>query len=159
MGTWFFAPASKSASVRSTGGATRLVLLTEFPPRLVVVGRLDFTGEYLPAPLVECKREGQEGYLVERCAQLKRNVGLCGRFLTGESEGLQIRGRDGKRDRVADGLVKTVVGAATEEERLLVVGALIEVVTKLVMHGGEVVGVDLDAHLHAQVVDGVEVPG
>ena len=45
-----------------------------------------------------------------------------------------------------------------KEKGLLVVGALIEVVAQLVMHRGEVVGADLDAHLHAQVVGEIDVP-
>ena len=49
--------------------------------------------------------------------------------------------------------METVVGAVAEQERLLVVRALVEVVAQFVVDRGEVVGIDLDAHLHAQVVD------
>ena len=55
--------------------------------------------------------------------------------------------------------MEAVVGAVAEHEGLLVVGALIHVVAFLVVDGGEVVGVDLDAHLYAEVVDVVDVPG
>ena len=41
---------------------------------------------------------------------------------------LQVFGRDGKRDRVADGFVETVVGATAEEGRLFVVRTLVEIV-------------------------------
>ena len=72
---------------------------------------------------------------------------------------LQVLGRDRQRDRVADGLVEAVVGAVAEQERLLVVGALVVVVAQLVVDGDEVLAVDLDAHLDAQVVVVVDVPG
>ncbi len=39
------------------------------------------------------------------------------------------------------------------------VGPLVEVVAQLVVDRHEVLGVDLDAHLDAQVVDPVDVPG
>ena len=71
----------------------------------------------------------------------------------------QVFGRDGERDGVADGLVEAVVGAVAEEQRQLLVGALVEVVAELVVDGDEVFGGDLDAHLHAQVVHDVDVPG
>ncbi len=45
------------------------------------------------------------------------------------------------------------------EIRLLVVGPLVVIVAKLVVDGHEVVGIDLGAHLDAQVVLVVEVPG
>ena len=65
----------------------------------------------------------------------------------------------GERDGVADGFVETVVGAVAEEGRLLVVGALIEVVAQLVVNREEVFAGDLDAHLDAEVVDVIDVPG
>ena len=76
-----------------------------------------------------------------------------------EAELLEVGGRDGEGDRVADGLVEAIVGAVAEQEGLPVVGALVEVVAELVVDGGEVVGVDLDADLDAEVVDVVDVPG
>ena len=45
------------------------------------------------------------------------------------------------------------------EQRELVVGPLVVVVAQLVVDRLEVLGVDLDAHLDAQVVDVVDVPG
>ena len=45
----------------------------------------------------------------------------------------QVLGRDGERDGVADGFVEAVVGAVAEAGRLLVVGALIEVVAQFVV--------------------------
>ena len=71
----------------------------------------------------------------------------------------QILGRDGERDGVADGLVEAVVGAVAEQGRLLVVGALVEVVAELVVDGEEILAGDLDAHLQAHVVDRIDVPG
>jgi hypothetical protein len=54
--------------------------------------------------------------------------------------------------------VKTVVRAVTKKDRLALVGALIEVVTELVMDGGEILRVHLDAHLDPQIVFHVDVP-
>ena len=79
--------------------------------------------------------------------------------LTEEADPDQIFRRDRQRDRVADRLVKAVVGAVAEEHRLPLVGALVEVVSQLVVDGGEVFGGRLDAHLDAQVVQVVDVPG
>ena len=89
-----------------------LIFSAQFPPRFVVIGRLDFAGEDLPAPLVQRQREGQECDFVERSAQLQRNIGF-GRWLrVCEPECLQIRRRDGKRDRIANRFVKAVIRAA-----------------------------------------------
>ena len=71
----------------------------------------------------------------------------------------QIFGRDRQRDEVADRLVEAVVGAVQIEVGLLVVGALVVIVAELVVDGDEVVGIDLGAHLDAQVVLVVDVPG
>ncbi len=46
-----------------------------------------------------------------------------------------------------------------EQERLLVVGPLVHVVAKLMMQRGKVVRVDVQAQLHPQVVDVIDVPG
>ncbi len=54
---------------------------------------------------------------------------------------------------------KPSLALSRKSERLLVVGALVEVVPELVVDRDEVLGVDLDAHLDAQVVDAVDVPG
>ncbi len=54
--------------------------------------------------------------------------------------------------------MEPVIGAISEQERLFVVRALVEVVAQFVVHGGEVVGVHLNAHLHPQVIDRVHVP-
>ena len=48
-----------------------------------------------------------------------------------QSDGFQIFRGDGKRDGVAHGLVETVVRAASEERRLLVVGALVKIVAEI----------------------------
>ncbi len=71
---------------------------------------------------------------------------------------LQVFGRDGKRDRVANSFVEAVVGAIAEERRLLIVGTLIKIVAEFVMNHGEVLVLLLDAHLDAQVLDVVNVP-
>ena len=71
----------------------------------------------------------------------------------------QIFGSDRQRDEVADRFVEAVVGAVLVEERLLVVGPLIIIVAELVVDGDEVVGIDLGAHLDAQVFLVVDVPG
>ena len=71
----------------------------------------------------------------------------------------QVLGGDGEGDGVADGLVEAVVGAVQEEVGLLAVGALVEVVAQLVVDGDEVLARDLDAHLDAEVLVVVHVPG
>ncbi len=59
----------------------------------------------------------------------------------------QVFRRDRKRDRVADCLVKAIVGAVAEQHRLLVVSALVEVVAQFVVDGVEILRGDVDAHL------------
>ena len=54
---------------------------------------------------------------------------------------------------------KPSLALSRKSRRLLVVGALVEVVAQLVVDGVEVLAGDLDAHLEAQVVHGVDVPG
>ena len=93
---------------------------------------------------------------VRSCSGISASAGGS---VSSETQRLQISRRDGKRNGIADRLVESIVGSTAEEKWLLVVGALIEVVAQLVMHGGEVIGRYLDAHLHAQVVGVVHVPG
>ena len=69
-----------------------LVLFAQRPPGLVVVGGLDLAGEDLPAPLVDQQAERQEGDLVERGAELQRDVGFGGRELVDEAELLEVVG-------------------------------------------------------------------
>ncbi len=71
----------------------------------------------------------------------------------------QVFGRHRERDGIADRLVKAVVGAVAEQERLLVVGALIEVVAQFVMDREKIFAGDLDAHLQAHIVDEIDIPG
>src|SRR5712692_3553851 len=51
-----------------------LILQPQFPPCLVVVGRLDFAREHFPPPLVNQQPERQEGHAVERLLQKLWNV-------------------------------------------------------------------------------------
>ena len=55
--------------------------------------------------------------------------------------------------------MEAVVGAVQIEIGVLVVGALIVIVPKLVVDGDEVVAIDLGAHLDAQIVLTVDIPG
>ena len=81
----------------------------------------------------------------------------AGGFVAGEAE-FEIGRGNRWRDGVADSLVEAVVGAVAKQERLLVIGSLIEVVAgSSMVAGGEIVGVNLDAHLYAEVVDRIEV--
>ena len=66
---------------------------------------------------------------------------------------------NGKGDRVPDPLVKPTVGSILKEERLLVVGPLVDVVSQFVMDSGKVFTGDVDAHLDPEVFDAVHVPG
>src|ERR1035437_4478891 len=54
--------------------------------------------------------------------------------------------------------MESVVRAIAKQEWLLVIRALVEVVPEFVMDGGEIVGVDLDAHFHAQIVGRINIP-
>src|SRR6185312_3136779 len=112
-----------------------LVLRAQRPPCLVVVSGFGFAGKDLPAPLVENKAERQKSNFVERRTQLQRNVGFSGWFGVDELETLQICRCDGQRDGVADRFMETIVRSVAKEHRLLVVGALIEVVAEFVVHG------------------------
>ncbi len=55
--------------------------------------------------------------------------------------------------------MKTVVGAVAEQIGLMLVGALVEIVTQLVVDSGEVLAGDVDAHLDAQVFFRIHIPG
>ena len=54
---------------------------------------------------------------------------------------------------------KPSLALSRNEGGCLLVGALVEVVAQLVVDGDEVLAGDLDAHLEAEVVDVVDVPG
>ena len=55
--------------------------------------------------------------------------------------------------------METVIRAVQIEQRLLVIDALIVVMAKLMVDRHKVAGVDLGAHLDAQIILIVEVPG
>ena len=71
----------------------------------------------------------------------------------------EIFGRHRKRDGVADRLVEAVIGAVRVQEGLLIIGALVEIVAELVVDGDEIVAVHARAHLDAQILVIVDVPG
>jgi hypothetical protein len=136
-----------------------LILLPKLPPRLVVLPRRDLAVEHFPAPLIDHQSKRQEGNFLQRPIEQQPDILRRVRRLVEKSKLNQILGRDRKRDGIADGFVESVVGAVAEQQRQLVVGALIKVVTQLMMDGREILGVDLDAHLDAQIVVVVYVPG
>ena len=90
--------------------------------------------------------------------QEPRVLGRIGRLLQ-QADFHQVLRRHRQRDRIADRFVEAVIGAVAEQERLLVIGALIEVVTQLVMDGREILACNIDAHFDAQVFYVVDVPG
>jgi hypothetical protein len=55
--------------------------------------------------------------------------------------------------------MKTVIGAVLEEWREIVVGALVKIVAKLMMHDGEILCRGLDAGLDANIVLEINVLG
>ena len=55
--------------------------------------------------------------------------------------------------------MEAVVGAVSEQDRLVLIGALVEVVAELVMRHVKILAIDLEAGLHAQVGAIVDVPG
>ena len=135
-----------------------LVFLAQFPPGGVVLIGRHFAREDLPAPLIDHEAEGQEGDLLKRPFHQQSQVARGIRHGLDQTDLLQVIGRDGKLDRVADRFVEAVVGAIAEEEGLLVIGALIVVVAELVIDGEEILAGRLDAHLDAQIIDVVDVP-
>ena len=54
--------------------------------------------------------------------------------------------------------MKSTIRARPIQVALLIVGPLIIVVPQFVMDGHEIVGVALDAHLDAKIIDIVEIP-
>src|ERR1700722_14573251 len=67
-----------------------------------------------------------------------------------------LRG-DRESDGVTDRLVKAIIGAIAEEKRKVAVRTLVFVVAFLVMNGGEIVRVDVDAHFDAGVLVAVNI--
>jgi hypothetical protein len=73
-----------------------LIFEAQIPPGLIVVFRLDFSGEDFPAPLIDDQTERQEGDLVESLTQKDGNIGLGWRKGFEQSNLLQIFQRDGR---------------------------------------------------------------
>ena len=71
----------------------------------------------------------------------------------------QVFRRDRQRDRVADGLVKSVIRAVYEQRREIVVGALVKIMAELVVYGREIFRGRFDAHFDPQVILIIDVPG
>src|SRR5437899_771770 len=116
-------------------GRDALILPAQLPPRLVVVRRLSLTGKHFPAPLIHQQPERQEGDLLECATHQQAEVG-SGRWDCVEQPGpLQVFGSYRKRDRIADGFMETVVGAALKKQRESLVSALVEVVAEFVVDG------------------------
>ena len=158
-GMWYFAPGSKSSSLRAHRRRDALVLLAQLPPRRVVVLRLHFAGEHFPAPLVDQLAERQERDLVERELHLlvdRRLIAALDR--ADQADLVQVRRRHRQVHRVADRFVEAVVRAALEHVRLLVVRQVVKEVAELVIHRHQVFLRRLDALLDAHVVLAVHVP-
>ena len=80
-------------------------------------------------------------------------------YYVNQSELFEIRRGDGQRHRVADGFMEAIVSAIAIEKRLARIGHLVIVVTKLMMHYGEIFLRNLNAHLESHVLFVVDVPG
>ena len=93
VGTWFFAPGSKSASAcDATGADMPWYFAPQLPPRLVVLVRRDRAVEHAPAPLVDEQAERQERDLLERELHLRVERALSSLpALAGEADLVQIR--------------------------------------------------------------------
>ena len=141
------------------GRSHALVFQLQFPPCLVVLLRWYLAGEHLPAPLVNEQAKGQEGDFLQRFVEQEADVFGGVRRLVEQADLDQVFRRYGKRNGVAHRLVEAVVGAVAEEEGLGVISALVKVVAKLVVDGREVFARDVNAHLDAQIVDEINVPG
>src|SRR5216683_1338009 len=136
-----------------------LVFPPEFPPRFVVIRGLNFAREYFPAPLVYEQAERKESHFVECAIEQQADVRRWGRHSIDQSNLFQIFRRDRQRNRVANRFVETVIRAVLEQGREIVVSALVEVVTKLVVNGREILGRGLNAHFDPQIILVVNVPG
>src|SRR5439155_15490140 len=91
-------------------------------------------GKNLPAPFVDDIGEGQERDLVERHAEQKADVGLRAGKAIDQADLPQIAGRERvERGKIPDRLVEAVVGAISEQDRLVLIGALVEVMAEFVM--------------------------
>jgi hypothetical protein len=88
-----------------------LVLGAQFPPRLVVARRRNFTREDLPAPLVDEEAQWKERNLVQRLSQQERGVAGRRRDLLEKPDLLQVRRSDGESNRIANGLVEAIIRA------------------------------------------------
>src|SRR5439155_24483111 len=99
-----------------------LIFLPELPPGLVVLFRRNLAGEYFPAPLVDQQPEGQERDFFEGSLEKQSHVlGRIGRGLE-QSDPDQVFRRHRQRDRIADSLMKAVIGAVAEQIGLMFVG-------------------------------------
>src|SRR5205823_12943842 len=110
-------------------------------------------------PLIDDQAKWEESDLLQGFVQQQADVFGSVRGAIEQAELYQILGRDGERDGIANRLMEAIIGAVAEGWRLPVVGALVKVVTQFVVDGEEVFNADLDAHLEAQVVERVDVPG
>ncbi len=142
------------------GRGHALILRAQLPPGLVVLLGRDLAGEHLPTPLVDHLTERQEGHLLQRVLhQLVQRPLVVVRDHLEQPHLLQVRGRDRERDGIADRLMKAVVGSILKQDRERMILGEVVVVPELVMDGDQIVHVDLDAHLDAQVAVVVHVPG
>src|SRR3989442_6982122 len=108
---------------------------------------LDLSGKDFPTPLIDQETEWQERDLLERLIEEQSDIaGRIGRLIE-QSDLHEIFRRDGQRDRVADRFMKTIVRTIAEQERLILVCALIKVVAQFVMNRLEVLAGRVDANL------------
>ena len=135
-----------------------LIAMLQVPPCRIVVRGRDLSGEDAPTPAVEREGERQECDLVERDLQQHRRIAGGARQTVEQSDAAQVFRRDGQRDRVADRFVEAVIRTVLKEVGLLLIRALVEIVTQLVMHGDEVLTRHLQTRLDAHVVLAVDVP-
>ncbi|KIQ98243.1 hypothetical protein TI01_0233 [Lysobacter sp. A03] len=136
-----------------------LVFGLQVPPRLVVLVWLDGAVENAPAPAIDHQAEREEGHLGQGHAHLRVDQRFLALLLgAGQADRLQVLRGHGQHDRVADGFVEAVVGPGLEQRRLVVVGHVVIHVAQLVVDGGELFLVGLDAHLGAHVALHVHVP-
>ena len=130
-----------------------LIPATELPPGLVVVAGFGLARKDIPPPLVDEQAEGQEGHLRQRFLHLHVDQALV---VPGnrrqQTQPFQVSGRDGQRERVAEGLVKAFVGTGLIERGELVVGVKVIVVAELVVDRDQILLRGLDAHLDPQIV-------
>ena len=98
-----------------------MILFAKLPPGFVVFGGLHWPEKTSQRHLSINRPKGRKAILSSAVEQ-QRKIGGRRRNLLDEPDLLQVFGRDGEGDGIADGFMKTVVGAIAKHRRLSAIG-------------------------------------